>query len=121
MPITEEKFRELQLANPGVDLAVLTHDRLPDEVLIRVPLESQYTIYRNLQVDGQLRQASVALIEFATLFATDTDGQMGDPSPSAQKAKLQAQLAAHPGLVEVWASEIVEHAGYTRGARRKKF
>ena len=38
-----------------------------------------------------------------------------------ERAELQKQLDAHPALVEVWAGEIAEMAGYSAGARRKKF
>lgn len=107
MPITEEQFKQVQAANPGVEIEILQHDRLPDEVIARVPTEDAWRIYRQLQADGKKQEAIESLVSLSVLL------------PDA--VGLRKMVAGRPALVEVWAGEIVEMAGFSQGARRKKF
>lgn len=107
MPITKEQFDLGQAANPGTDVEILVHDKLPDEILVRTPPHAVYAIFRNMQADGKKLEAMDALI-FGSRVA-----------PS--KEEVQGMLDGHPALREVWAGELIEMAGYTAGARRKKF
>jgi hypothetical protein len=107
MSITKEQFDAVQAANPGVEIEILQHDRLPDEVIARVPAPAAWNIYRNLQSEGKKNEAVQALVAQCVLFPPKED--------------LQKSLDAHPGLAEVWAGELVEMAGISSGARRKKY
>ena len=107
MPITEEQFKSVELANPTAEIEILQHDKLPDEVIARVPTPALWNIYRNLQAEQKMQEARAALVYGCVVFP--------------ERAELQKQLDAHPALVEVWAGEIAEMAGYSAGARRKKF
>lgn len=107
MSITKEQFASVQAANPGAELEVLQHDRLPDEVIARVPAPGAWNVYRKMQSDGDMIGARQHLVTTSVLFP--------------DKVELQKSLDAHPALVEVWAGEITQMAGFTEGARRKKF
>jgi hypothetical protein len=107
MPITKEQFDAAKAANPGVEIEVLQHDKLPDEVLARVPSIETYTLFRNMQADGKKVEASLFLVQSSVL--------------APDRAGLMKMLEARPGLIEVWAGEIIEMAGVSGGARRKKF
>lgn len=122
MPITKEIFDAVQAANPGVDIEILQHDRLPDEVIARVPSSGTWTIYRNLQNDGKKVEAVQALV-FGCVLITDTGTQadVGATLSASQKLALSRSIDSHPGIAEVWCGELVEMAGISGGARRKKF
>lgn len=102
-----EQLDRLRALNPGVELEVLQHDRLPDEVIARVPKESEWNIYQQLQGDDKLADATEALIAFCVLWP--------------EKQALTAMTDAHPALTGVWTGELVEMAGYSMKAYRKKF
>lgn len=107
MPITKQQFDAAVAANPGVEIEVLQHDKLPDEVLARVPSSQIWGVFRNMQNDGKKMDAALFLVQSSVLYP--------------ERTELTKMLDAHPGLVEVWAGELIEMAGVSGGARRKKF
>lgn len=105
--VTEQTFNEVQAANPGVDIEILVHDKLPIEVIARSPKGPEYAIYRNFADEGKRRESIESLVSFCVIWPA--------------KEERQAIIDAHPAIAGVWAGEIVEMAGFTAGARRKKF
>lgn len=107
MPITKEQFLKIKSENPGVEIAVLEHDRLPDQVIARAPSRGMWSIYLQMQADGRKVEAAEHLVAGCVLFP--------------DKDELQRSLDAHPALAQVWAGELNEMAGVTMGARQKKY
>ena len=107
MAITKEQYDAAKAANPGVEIEVLQHDKLPDEVIARVPSSANWAIFRNLQADGKKMDAALLLVQSSVIVP--------------DRATLMQMIEAHPGLTEVWAGELIEMAGVSAGARRKKF
>lgn len=107
MPITKEQFLKVQSENPGAEVAILEHDRLPDQVIVRAPSRGIWSIYLQMQSEGRKVEAAEHLVVGCVLFPG--------------KDELQRSLDAHPALVQVWAGELNEMAGVTVGARQKKF
>lgn len=107
MAITQEQYDAAAAANPGVEIEVLLHDKLPDEVIARVPSSQTWNVFRNMQAEGNKMGAALYLVQSCVLVPDRTG--------------LTKMLDAHPGLTEVWAGEIIEMAGVSGGARRKKF
>lgn len=106
MPISDDIIKQVKGANPGLDLEILSHDTLPDQVLARVPARGVYTNYLQMRDAGQRVEAAEMLCGASILFP--------------DKAGLQAMFDAHPALPVVWATELGEMAGATAKATRKK-
>jgi len=107
--ISEETIAAVKAANPSTEVHLLTHDELPDQVIVRSPTGAEWRMFRNMQSDddgGQKVAAGRMLVDSCVVHPP--------------KGELAAMLEAHPGLVETWAGEIVEIAGVTRKATRKK-
>ncbi len=106
MPITKEQFDQVQAANPGVEIEILQHDRLPDEVIARVPLRKDYRTYQALQNDGNFQKANADLVAASVLFTGGKSLQqlathVADAGDDPLAGKLEEIRAANHG-VEIW-------------------
>lgn len=107
MPISQETIDKIKAAMPGVELEVLVHPTLPDEVLGRIPPKGVYAIYLQLLNDPLRRiEAAEALCKGSIVYPTGPE--------------LDKMFDAHPALPRVFADELAEMAGATLKASRKK-